>query len=161
MIIHVADDHFGNIAVLPGQLGLPGLIHEIFRKRGPGGQRFEHELPALLILGRIVAGDVAGGKVVAPILICLDQLFKFSLKVVRRLLGINIFFRVAVKFDIVGRLGEIGCGRHFTSFTGIGIGVFFALFSLLLGDFFQNRILLELLFHQGLELQGRGLQQSQ
>ena len=45
--------------------------------------------------------------------------------------------------------------------AGIGVGVFFALFSLLLGDFFQNRILLELLFHQGLELQGRGLQQSQ
>ena len=84
VVINVADDQFGDGLLLRFQPGVAHLFNKMLRQRGSGGERVEHELPSLLVLGRGANGCAGGGKMIVPFLIHLDELVKFRLEIVRR-----------------------------------------------------------------------------
>ena len=149
--IDVADQQIGDRPLTVGEFQLADLFHQVFLQRRLGDDRVEHVLPLLLVFGGFAERNVGGGEMIAPFLIELDQFLKFRLKIVDRFVA--LLLRCGVKSEI---------GRRLTGIKGIegflvcaGFLVFLAGF--FDGDFFQDGILLEFLFHERLELKVRRL----
>jgi hypothetical protein len=153
-VIDVADDHFGDLALGGIELGEPDLFEEFLLEGGLGDEGIEHELPTFLLVGIRTAAGTAGGKVIAPFLVELEDLLEFVVEglvgFARRLLGGGI------EPEFWGRFGGIGGGG----------GLFTPGFALLGGDFgdggfLEDGVLLEFLFDESLEFKDRGLQQRE
>ena len=92
---------------------------------------------------------------VAPFLVQLHELVEFRLKIVHG--RFSTFFRHGIQRHIFRRSGGVGGFGHF-------IGIAFRLVAqvdFLRRHFFQHRILLQFLFDERLEFEGRRLQQRQ
>ncbi len=155
VVVDVANDHFGNGALLPAQIGRPHLFEEIFLEGGRRHQRIEHELPLLFVLRRLAHRQVRLGEMVAPFLVQLRQPLEFELEIIHRFVA--GLFGGGIERDLRRGFGGV------PGFEG-GVSLAFGFFPLLhfFGfDLLEDRVLLEFLFHQRFQFQRRGLQEGQ
>ena len=143
------------------QIRFPRLVHQHLREGRSRRERVEHELPLFLVFGGLADGDVCLGKMVAPFLVQLHELFKFSLEIVRRRVG--IFFRIgigAIIRRILSAFGGVGRRGRVARFAHV-FHRFVRQFQFRRRDFLEDRVLLKLLFDESFEFKGRRLQQRQ
>jgi hypothetical protein len=99
------------------------------------------------------------GKMVAPFLVQLHELVKFRLKVVRRVVRLRLF---QISRSAGGSASSAGSGVAASSLVSPTSSTgFFAQLNFRAFDFFEDGILLELLFDERLEFERGRLQQRQ
>ena len=102
VIVNVADDVLGNPALFVCKIRVTNLLQQDFRQRHSSRERVEHELAFFLLLRRAAADGVYRRKLVAPLLLHLNQLVEFRLEIVRRRLDLP--FRSSLKRRFGGRV---------------------------------------------------------
>ena len=154
IVINVADEHFRNRQLLRRQRGITHLLLQNLLQRGLCHQRIKHELPLLFGLGGGAKGEIGLGKMVAPFLIELRQPLEFRFERIHRPLCV-----------LAGAGIEIRVRRQLTGFAGFAGGFKLPIvrlrgFSFGRRNLFQDRVLLQFLLDQRLEIQHGRLQEG-
>ncbi len=156
-LIHVADDHLGDGLLFLRHLGKTHLFQQCLLQRRARHQGIEHELPLLLRVLALAHRQVGLRKMVPPLLVRLHQPLELHLKIVHR--RVARLFRGRIELHVRRRLRQVrrlGRGIVLAAVLDTVVQLHFGG-----GDFLQQRILRQLLFHQRLQFQRRRLQQGQ
>ena len=110
VVVDVADDEFGGLAIVAAERGLVQLADEMLLQGLLGGDGIEKELPLFVLLLRAAAVTARLRHVIAPFVIELRQLIEFLLEIVFRRLALG---NLALLLGRLGQLLEHGIGLHF------------------------------------------------
>ena len=110
VVVDVADDELGGLAIVGVERRLVELTHEVLLKRFLRRDGIEKELALLLLVLR--TGAVAAGlrHVIAPLVIELGQLIELLLEIIFRRLGVGSLPLFGCR---LGQFFEHGVGLHF------------------------------------------------
>ena len=81
VVVDVADDQFGDLAIVAAQRGLVELPHQMLLQRFLGGDRIEKELPLFFVLLRAAAVAARLRHVIAPFVVELGQLIELLFEI--------------------------------------------------------------------------------
>lgn len=154
VVVDVADDHLGDLAVRRAEFGEADLFEEFLLEGGLGDEGIEHELAPFLVLGGGSVGAGASGVLVAPVLVELEEFLEFLVEGVVG--GFGWFLGGGIVLDVGRGFGGVGGGRGLGAADLAFLGGF-------LGDggFLEDGVLLEFLFDEGLEFEHGSLQQGE
>ena len=110
VVVDVADDELGRLAIVAAQGGLIELADEMLLERFLGRDRVEKELAFVLLFLRAPAVAARLRHVIAPLVIELGQLIELLLEIVLRRLALGNF---AFLVRRLSQLLEHGIGLHF------------------------------------------------
>ena len=110
VVVDVADDEFGGLAIVAAQRGLIQLPDEMLLQRFLGGDGIEKELALFLVLLRAAAVAARLRHVIAPFVVEFRQLIEFLLEILFRRLALG---DLALLFGRLGQFLEDGIGLHF------------------------------------------------
>ena len=110
VVVDVADDQFGGLAIVAAERGLVQLADEMLLQGLLGGDGIEKELPLFVLVLRAAAVAARLRHVIAPFVIELRQLIEFLLEIVFRRLALG---NLTLFLGRLGQLLEHGISLHF------------------------------------------------